>query len=143
MREKKSNEKVFLDLKKVFFFFTFFFNFFSPHSKSNTRTTFFLENLTKSDQFFEKQKFKKSKHTRTIENYLKKTFQNCFWPKQFISKKFKPSQIGYNLKKMTITTINLQNHKFQNLHLLNLQFVEIFIFWSFFFHFFKFLDFIS
>ena len=65
----KSDEKAFFDLKKVLFFFQFFFNFFSP--------------------------------------------------------------------------INLQNLKFQNLHLLKPKFVEIFIFWSFFFHFFKFLDFIS
>jgi len=59
----KSDEKAFFDLKKVLFFFQFFFNFFSP--------------------------------------------------------------------------INLQNLKFQNLHLLKPKFVEIFIFWSFFFPFFS------
>ena len=41
---------------------------------------------------------------------------------------------------MRITTINLQNHKFQNLQLLNLQHLSKFLFFEvFFFHFFKFL----
>ena len=66
-----------------------------------------------------------------------------FLTKKIDSKKIQTESNRYNLKKMGITTINLQNHKFQNLQLLNLQHLSKFLFFEvFFFHFKIFLDFI-
>ena len=60
-----------------------------------------------------------------------------FFPKNLQNKKFQPESNMYNLKKMAITSINKQNHKFQNLQLLNLTHCRNFYFLKFFFSFFQ------
>jgi hypothetical protein len=68
LREKKKWWKSIFEFKKSFFFF----NFFSLHSKSSIRTTFFLQNLTKSDQYFEKKKLIFFNYENHQKNHLNK-----------------------------------------------------------------------